>query len=539
MILDFSKNSGAYILHVNRSEADIVQLMREHGLDMSEPDSTHDTAVLFTRQKYAAMAFAMNGDATPEALVRLAPDLAQIHKSWQRTSDAHIQTPDDKELWPFQKAGVSYCLERLQDGGRALIGDQPGLGKTPQGVCIANELEAQRVLVVCPANIRLQWAKEIRRWTTLRKRPIIYPILKSSDGVHPRAHYTIVSYNLTNSKPILECLMQSKYDLIILDEAHYLKTSTTARTRNTLSENGLSSRSDAVVALTGTPLPNRPRECYTLARGLCFDAIDWMSEEKFQDRYNPRARMRGRGGGEYTREEVGRLPELQARLRSNFMVRRMKRDVLDQLPEVRYDIVHVEETGAVQKALEAESMLEIDPEDLSGIDREMLGHVSVVRREMGIAKAPQVADYVSTQIDGGEEKIVLFGWHIHVLDILQQKLGKYGVVRVDGRTSPARKQLAVELFQQPDGPRIFLGNLQSVGVGVDGLQNVCSRAIFAECSWTPSDNEQGVGRLERIGQNTGILAEFLVAPSSFDERVLGSSLRKMRNIHSALDKETL
>jgi SNF2 family DNA or RNA helicase len=365
-------------------------------------------------------------------------------------------------------------------------------------------------------------------------RYIVYPILKSADGVHPKAAWTVISYDLFRSEPIRAAIARHSFDLIILDEAHYLKTATSQRTEALIGERGLAFDCGSILALTGTPLPNRPRECFTLANALCPDAIDFMTETEFQSRFNPSEVRESSNGGRYLVEKQGRLFELQNRLRVNFMVRRQKRDVLEQLPEIRYDILHVEENADIKKALEAEKLLNIDPNDLDHVSPKLMGPISTIRKMMGVAKAPLAAEYINYVVESGEDKIVVFGWHIEVLNILQEALAKHGVVRVDGSTSALRRQLAVDEFVT-GSPKIFLGNLKSVGVGVDGLQHVCNRGIFAENSWTPADNDQGVGRLERIGQKNGILIEFLVAPGSLDEKVLSTSLRKLRAIHSSLD----
>jgi len=538
--LDYFPSTEMFGLIVPRSDAELVRkLQKEDGLDFSATASTAQKAVMIPNNIYAACAYA--DYAGPEAAAKLRDLKLAIDASWATSSKRKIIAPDGLDLWPFQKAGVEYAVSRLGAGCGALIGDEPGLGKTPTSICIANEMRAKRVLVVCPANIRLQWAKQIRAWSVMEGRYIVYPILKSGDGVHPRAEWTIISYDLLRSKPIHMALLEQRFDLIILDEAHYLKTPHSRRTVAVFGETGIHNVAGNILTLTGTPLPNRPRECYTIARALNWMAIDFMSEKNFHERFNPikvidRKNSAGRIVGRAKREMVGRAPELQARLRANFMVRRLKRDVLDQLPDIRHEIIHVEETGDVRKALEAEKMLDIDPENMQGLHAEVLGHISVVRHMMGVAKAPQVASYADYVLDGGEEKLVIFGWHIEVLDILERALHKWGIVRVDGRTSPARRQLSVDQFVADPHIKVFLGNLQSVGVGVDGLQKVCNRAIFAESSWTWADNDQGIGRLERIGQHSGILIEFMVAPNSFDERVLGTSLRKLHDIHAVLDK---
>lgn len=535
MRLDYHDATRKFTLNVQRWEADAGQIMKEHGLDRSTVLSNDLEDVLFTPEPYAAVAFYEY--ATERAQAALAQLQAEIEGSWAKESGAHIDCPADLELSPFQKAGVEYCLRR----NNALIGDQPGLGKTMQAICLANEMKAKRVLILCPANIRLQWVKRIREWTTLRWPFTVYPILHGKHGVHPDAAYTVVSYDLARTPSIGRALAKGHYDLLVLDEAHYLKTIDSKRTRAVFGGGDapefeyLSARAAYTLALTGTPLPNRPREAYTLARGLCFDSIDWMSEDRFSMRFNPSEQRETAAGKLYIKEDVGRSGELQARLRANFMVRRLKREVLPQLKLPALDIVHVDEDAHVKAALKAESMLDIDPENLEGVDATLLGQVSTVRRMMGIAIAPHAADYVDMLLQGGEDKVVVFAWHTQVLDILEKNLARYHPLRIDGSTSATRKQGIIEAFKNPRH-HLLLGNLLSMGTGTDGLQEVCQRGVAAECDWTPGNNEQAIDRLDRMGQEGSVLFDFLVARGSFSERVLGTSLRKKQQTHLALDR---
>lgn len=541
MILDYNSASGAYFLRVPRGgEFSPTLLMEEHGLDFSVSASTPAEAVLVTHEPYAAVAFW--DYATPAAKASLARLRAEVESSWAPSTSFQPKVPDGEELWPFQRADVEYALRRQH----TLVADAPGLGKTPIAITYANEIDAKRVLVICPANIRLQWVKSIRRWSTMTWPYHICPILHGRNGVHPTAEWTVVSYDLAASESIGRALSRGSYDLLILDEGHYLKTVDAKRTR-AIFGGGLNPKFDpiagrarSILSLTGTPLPNRPREAYTAARHLCHEAIDWMSEETFSERFNPSVRrVQEETGKVYIDERTGRHSELQARLRANFMTRHEKHGphgVMEQLKLPIYDIVHVEETGAVRQALKAESLLDLDPEDMSGADAEVLGHVAVVRRMMGVAIAPLAAEFVAMLLDGGEEKIVLFGHHIEVLDILEERLKRYGVVRIDGRTSPAKKQVLVDRFRTEPKIGVCLGNMLSMGTGTDGLQDVSSHAVFAEADWTPGVNQQGVDRLDRGGQRGTVQADFLVAPGSFSERVLAAALRKNQTTHKALDR---
>lgn len=563
MLLDYVPSTEAYTLRVLRSEGhNIAEFMADHGLDMSAPKTTADSALFFTREPYAAVSFREH--ATPQARARLAPLIGEIDASWRAESSAHIACPADCELWGFQKADVEYALRRTN----TLVGDQPGLGKTPVAICYANEIRAKRVLVICPANIRLQWCKRIREWTTMRWPYNVYPILHGRHGVHPSAEWTIVSYDLARTEGIGKALARGTYDLVILDEAHYLKSTDSARSQVVFGdlETGmfnkvrrserdeilgydevcepLAKRCGAIMALTGTPMPNRPREAYMLARHMNWDAIDWLSEANFKERFNPsmkREEIDAKTGRVkiWTDERTGRHAELQNRLRANFMVRHMKRDVMPQLKMPYLDIVYVEETGAVKQALQAESLLDIDPDTFKmreTEDKKDMGVYAIVRRQMGMAVAPLAAEYVSMVLDGGEEKVVVFGWHIAVLDLLQERLAKYGVIRIDGSTSAKQKQDRVERFASDRSYRVCLGNLKSLGTGTDGLQAVATHAIFAEYSEVPGDNEQAIDRLDRGGQLGTVQADFLVAPGSLGEKIMASSLRKKQTTNSALDR---
>jgi SWI/SNF-related matrix-associated actin-dependent regulator 1 of chromatin subfamily A len=556
MLLDYNPKKHLFFVKVARNDPQVSVLMKSHGLDMSLPDTTPMEAVLMTSEPYAAASFAAH--ATERARAQLAPILSQVELSRAENSDVSIRIPMDKELWPFQRASVAYALSRRH----CLIGDQPGLGKTPIAIAFANEVRAKRVLVICPASIRLQWVARIREWTTMPWPYHIYPILSGNRGVHPTAEWTVVSYDLARTEAIGRALAQGRYDVLILDEAHYLKTIDAERTQSIFGDHtgvfrkaikedkkivgwkelfpALASRCERVLCLTGTPLPNRPREAYTIARSLCFDSIDWMSEERFKERFNPSARLEGvRKDGStymYTREEVGRAGELQNRMRANFMARHLKRDVMPQLKLPVYDLIQAEETGPVKQALKAESLLQIDPEQLAGANAEVLGNWAEVRHMMGRAIAPQVCSYVGTCLDGGDEKILLGGWHKDVLDIYCSKLAAYGVLRIDGSTSSNGKTDRVNQFRTDPTKRVMVGNVISLGTGTDGLQDVCDHIVIGEPDPVPGNNEQFVDRLDRGGQTRTVLADLFVAPNSLLERILARALHKRQNTHQALDE---
>src|ERR1700693_4474717 len=161
MQLDYNPMNGLFILSVPRTQGNVQELMQHYGLELSQPASTRQTAVLFTPQPYAAATFAEY--ATPGAQAELSWIIREVTASRAPTSGSHYDVPDGLALWDFQRADLDYMLAR----DRVLDADEPGLGKTPTAVVYANEIQAQRILVICPASIRGQWLTQIARWSTM------------------------------------------------------------------------------------------------------------------------------------------------------------------------------------------------------------------------------------------------------------------------------------------------------------------------------------------------------------------------------------
>ncbi len=306
----------------------------------------------------------------------------------------------------------------------------------------------------------------------------------------------------------------------------------------------LAENAKRVVALTGTPLPNRPREAYVLGRNFDHGALDFLSEDRFNERFNPieyrEVEVKQPDGSVVLRrvsdERSGRHAELQNRLRANFMTRHLKRDVMLDLKYPVFDLVRLSETAAIKAALKAESLLGIDPENLEGANAEVFGHIAEARRVMGEAMAPQVAEYVSTLLSGGEHKVTLFYWHVSVGKILSDALARWGVCLVDGRTSAVTKDALVQRFRTDPAYRVMMGNVLSLGTGTDGLQDVCWHAILAEPDWVNGQNQQCFDRLDRGGQRNLVLGDICVVPGSLAEKVLASALRKGHVTHNSLDR---
>jgi SWI/SNF-related matrix-associated actin-dependent regulator 1 of chromatin subfamily A len=534
------ENGPNFILRVPSINKNIVaDLMAYRGLAFSTSASSRDEAVLFSLNPYAL------ADMATDDCPQLTPYKKQIELSRALDGKGTTKLPPGIELWDYQKATLDYLLKRK--GG--INGDQPGLGKTPTSIAYCNEREAQRVLVIVPASVRIQWGEQIKKFSTIPAVKVSV-MLKVKDGIHPTAHYQVISYDAARNPAIIRAISKYRWNVMICDEAHKMKNIEALTTRAVLGNNkgdynhgdikmkAIAGYCDEHLALTGTLLLNRPSECYVLFRFFDWEAIDFMSEQKFKDRYNRQADLTTIEGKRFKLESTSLEHELQNRLRVNVLARHEKKDVLKFMKPPRYSIVRCEENSTVKSALDAEGMLDIPLDEIQTTkDFEILGHIAAVRRLMGMALAPQIADYAADFLEGSDEKLVIFGWHIDVLSIFEQELSKFGTVRVDGGKSPAARQKAVDDFINDDKVRVFLGNIQSAGTGLDGLQKVCSRCYLAEPDWVPAQNEQAVSRLDRFGQLSVVNAEIFVAPGSISEKILVRAIEKMNVIHHVLDEK--
>lgn len=317
------------------------------------------------------------------------------------------ELPRGMQPMEFQFAGAEYVLAR----DHALIGDAPGLTKTAQSVMVSNAIEADYTLVVCPASLRLNWEREIWAWSTI-KNVSTYPVLSAKDGVNPHANYVIISYDLLRNNAIMDALLAEKWDHLILDEAHFLKNPKgNKRTRAICGEDMLRSVVGRITALSGTILPNQPIEVFNLFRLLSWEAIECMSLNSFRNEFyeeggglvrspvwdpKKQAMISKLHWSDTVRNVPCNLAELQRLLRDNIMVRRLKEQVLHELPPKQWHPFPLTITAAMRKALkhpgwkQAEKLYDLDPSAFNrGIPID--GAVSTARRELGSAKTTSCA----------------------------------------------------------------------------------------------------------------------------------------------------
>lgn len=432
-------------------------------------------------------------------------------------------------LYPYQEAGRDFLASHRY----AYIGDDPGLGKTAQVVTAADKLHAKRVLILCPASLKVNWVREFRKFSTT-DRPVCLPGAKDTvPATGPLV--CVVNYDIVIRKGLHEQIAGAHWDVMACDEAHALKNPTSKRTRAVLGEKGLHRAADSVWMMSGTPAPNHPGELYPVLASLYPQALHGLKYRNWLRRY---CYVIDTVYGEKVTGNRPEIAELKAALQG-FMLRRRRAEVLTELPPLRTGQLTVQNDAALS-ALERHcsgeielmaAMLGDDDASDDALDALEETQLSTLRRLCGEAKAHALVPLIAEEMDNGVGKIVLMCWHRSTMDILQAGLAQYGVARIDGSTKNRQEQ--VDRFQcySETTPcsdshicRVFIGQIQAAGVG--HTLTAAQDMVIVEPSWTPGDNVQAMLRIHRIGQDKPCLVRFAALAGSIDEAIMRVAERK-------------
>jgi SWI/SNF-related matrix-associated actin-dependent regulator 1 of chromatin subfamily A len=457
-----------------------------------------------------------------------------------------LPVPDGLAYRPFQKAGIAYGASKPG----VLIADEMGLGKTVQAIGIANLMgtAAKPVLIVCPASLKLNWQREWARWSTTK---MSVAVVSGKSGDLPKADVVIINYDLITARQ--EQLSAVKWGLLIADEAHYAKNPGAKRTKALFGANfkgGISAVKR--VFLTGTPMPNRPFEMWPLVAALDPTGLG-AHEYKFKMRYCAPEKIHVPGRGYVTQfKGASNLEELQAKLRSSIMVRRLKSEVLTELPPKTRQIVPfaIDSAGTAKlvegelKAFAKYEALERAIEDakaqgfadkVAKLNDQLnvaFAEMSDCRVQVALAKLPQVVEALEDAIESG--KVICFAHHQVVVQKIMAHFGERAV-KVDGSMKMAERQASVDRFQKDDSVRLFVGSIYAASEGL--TLTASSHVVFAELDWVPAKMSQAEDRAHRIGQIDNVLVQHLVLDNSLDARMAKTLIEKQEVIDRALDRE--
>ena len=471
-------------------------------------------------------------DARAELAGRAAEHERSLEDSRAQDADINIPAPKGFEYMPFQKAGVAYALKRRG----TLIGDEMGLGKTIEALGIINaDPKIKSVLVICPATLKRNW--QIEAFKVLVQANQFNPHVVDSQNLGIKTRFTIVNWDIL-WKFMPHAIEHGPFDLVIADEAHFCKNAKAQRSKALMQ---LLEGAGRRVLLTGTPIVNRPMDLYNLIKAT--DPHLFPNFMEYAKRYC--AAKRNRFGWDFSGASY--LEELHGLLRANIMVRRLKADVLTELPAKTRTVVEIDaDSRDLRAAVAAEGSVDMDrlhaltgawSEQVETLSEDKgfkdIAEASVKRHQTALAKVDAVVKFV-TELLESEDKVIVFAHHHDVVAGLREGLAEFNPVEVTGNTSISDRQLAVEDFQNRPECRVFIGNIQSAGVGL--TLTAARTVVFAELDWVPGHVSQAEDRAHRIGQKDNVNVYHLVVDGSIDSWLARTIMKKQAVIKAVTDE---
>ena len=542
-------------------------------------------AVWFTEDPERASLLISCADEVAKDMLKIRASQRDEALAMSRASDAEVPGIEDLTLtpYPFQRAGIAYSEKRKA----VFFCDEPGLGKTLQALASVHIHKAYPCIAVVPATLKINWRKEAQRCIPeLKKDGKIHIINGEKPYDLPNAWLYIINYDILPKWVKTLQKMAVPLESIILDESHFAKNINTQRTKACLElargiryikEKGRKAKRVQITSdipyrylLSGTPEPNRPSELESQLDILGvlhqFFGGPWGFRNRFcgltseliwtKDPKTKRAKQMK----VFRYDGATNTDELQRLLREHVMVRRLKLEVLKDLPPKRHQCIEVACNGSqwiVDKERDLEEEFErrvarlkilVTEASNSGdkktfeeataeLQKAYEAHFADMARlahEAGLAKVPKVVQFVLELLEGNE-KVAVFAHHHDVEHAIEKAFKDAGIetTRLTGMESSKEKDKAITAFQEGTA-RVFIGGLKC---GIGYTITAASRVVLAELDWTPGVMDQAIDRLHRIGQLDSVLATYIVLENSLDAKKVGMLLKKRDTANKVLDKD--
>lgn len=427
-------------------------------------------------------------------------------------------------LFQYQKEGVAAAFDRY--GGRVLLADDMGLGKTRQALSFIGHCLPARVLVMCPSYLRYHWTHALKEWLDIDGQ-LVKKGKETLDG-----EACIVSYDMLSALKI----PTGVFDVVICDESHYVKSRKTKRTKATTP---LVRSANFAMLITGTPALNRPIELFAQLN---------MLRPSYVKNYTSYAKRYCNGkstpfGYDDRGSSLGH--ELNWVLRHGFMVRRLKRDVLTQLPaKTRHTVwleikTDVEVASGFRKWKQLNETLYKLPSGSEQQRLQMFERQKVISElfvNTSSAKCEAIVRWVLDALAQGRS-FIFFAYHQVVLNAVEEAVsGMYEYMRIDGSTPAHKRQENVEAFQRDGEIRIAILSIMAAGTGVT-LTRV-SECVFGELYWVPGVMIQAEDRIHRISQTERCDIYYLLGTETLDTYVHPALCKKLATLDSLVDNRT-
>ncbi len=433
-------------------------------------------------------------------------------------------------LFPHQIEGVAFLLGRA----RAILADDMGLGKTRQAIIsLRHRMPSGRRLVVCPASVKRNWAREI---SVVTPDASVF-VIEGTAPISPTAEWVIVNYDILHRH--LDTLLRVPWSALVFDEAHYLKNHTSARSkasRQLTAAAGATTPALAVQLLTGTPLTSRPRDLFVLLQ-LAAHPLG-RSFLSFAKRYCAAEK------GEYGWKTGGasNVEELTVQLHG-VMLRRTKDDVLALPPKLRTWLPVEVPSGTGARAVKKVFELLAGKDTRPAVERDvelrrrgkLLAFLVEARQALALAKATATLDFVRGAIDQGQ-KVIVFSCFDDPIRKLAKELGDAAVV-VTGKTAAAMRQSLVDRFQNDADARVFVANIIAGGTGLN--LTAATQVVFNDLDWVPTNHWQAEDRAYRIGQTRTVNVTYFVARNTIDDFVQAVLETKASLVNAIVEGEAL
>lgn len=410
------------------------------------------------------------------------------------------------ELFEYQKQGIEFLVSK--HGGMLL--DEQGLGKTIQALKACEKVDPEVLVIVCPAIMRGTWSHHVAN------------LIPSNIQVVINSYEWYVK--LDNYKSLLKSIKGKKV-AVIVDEAHYIKTPTSKRTKTV---QALLSLENIIlkVLLTGTPITRDVDDLYTQLKvfypNFCRSIFEYRRRymncihSYFGDTF------KGFKDDSAKAEIINYLKHCS--------LRRTKKSAGLNLPSIVRQPVFVDINKKIAK--QSLEILNYATKVINGIQdydeyktdlAEEASHIASIRKALGVAKVPQVLQYVEHLLQSGTQKLIVFGVHIDVVNLIYEALKeKYKDIkthRIIGATTNTQREKIINEFQNEDTPQIIVANMIACGVGVTLTK--AHTVVFAELEFTPANIMQAEARVHRITQEHIVNSIFIIANESLDAKILG------------------
>lgn len=458
------------------------------------------------------------GEIPPLPELTIEIDHLVYHRPRKQRGESHT-------MFHYQRNGVAYGLENKN----FINGDDMGLGKTVQTIATFVAAECKCILIICPATLKENWKREWKQWTG-REAMILTDRIKNtwvqyySVGMcnvficnfESLKKYFVLSIDRPldkNGEPVPLRLNHIKFnknidlfDAVAIDEIHRVKDYKTQAAKFCM---GITRGKEYIAGLTGTLIVNKPMDAISQLQ-IIGRLNDFGGYKGFTDKF-----CQGK-------QEASNLKQLNYLLHKHCFFRRLKKEVLNDLPDKMRSIVTCEITNRKDYdkaeanfiAFLRENMNRTQGEIDTALRGEAMVQMAILKRLSALGKIESMVEQIKEVVEGGE-KIIVFGWHTEVIHTIKKSIP--GAVTITGEDNDKVKNANVDAFQQNPNVQVIICNIKSGGVGI--TLTASSRVSFIELPWHPAHCDQAEDRAWRIGQKNAVGCMYLLGQNTIDEHI--------------------